>query len=310
MTQCPLVMNTRPYRIPSANALTAFESAARHANFTLAARELRTSQAAVSRQIARLETWLSARLFERSRAGATLTDAGVRFREGVTAGLAAIRRGAAEAAELSQSEQVVIACSHETSHLFILPRYDALRRTLGENVRIRILTYHHSIRSLPPDPSADVLLTWNAAGVAPEDRTLVLEEAVRPVCSPAYAATHARTLAGPVAGWSGLTFLDLVRPNEGWASWEDWFAVAGRPDEAPRPVGFDSYTYVLEAAAAGHGIALGWRYLIERSMETGALVALGDGFVEFDNVFFGVLTEKGRRKPLARRCLAFFDRSG
>ena len=299
-------MNTRPYRIPSANALLAFESAARHANFTLAARELRTSQAAVSRQIARLETWLSARLFERSRAGATLTDAGKRFRDGVAAGLAAIHRGAAEATELSLSEQVVIACSHETSHFLIMPRYDALQQALGENVRIRILTYHHSIQSLPSDPSADILLTWNTAGAAPEDRAPVFKEAVRPVCSPAYAATHARTLARPVAGWSGLTFLDLMRPNEGWASWEDWFAVAGRPDEAQRRVGFDSYTYVIEAAAAGHGIALGWRNLIERSMEAGALVTLGDGFVEFDNLFLGVLTEKGRRKSLARRCLAFF----
>ena len=304
-------MNGRDgYRIPSTSALIAFESAARHANFTLAARELRTSQAAVSRQIAKLEAWLSARLFDRSRAGVTLTDAGKRFRDGVAAGLAAIHRGAAEAAELSQADQVVIACSHDASHFLIMPHYHALRQVLGGEVRIRILTYHHSVQGLPRDPSADILLTWDAAGVAPEDRASVIKEAIRPVCSPAYAATHAQTLAGPVAGWSGLTFLDLVRPNEGWASWEDWFAVAGSPDETPRRVGFDSYTFVLEAAAAGHGIALAWRHLIERSLESGALVALGDGFVETDNGCSGVLTEKGRRKPLARRCLAFFDAVG
>ena len=300
-----------PYRIPPANALIAFESAARHGNFTLAARELRTSQSAVSRQISKLETWLSARLFERSRAGVTLTDAGVRFRDGVAAGLAAIHRGAAEAAALSVAEQLVIACSHEAAHLLIMPRYDALRQALGEEVRICILTCPHQVQSLPPDPSADILLTWDAAGVAPADRVLALREAVRPVCSPAYAATHAQTLAGPVAGWDGLTFLDLLRPNEGWARWEDWFAVAGHPDgAAPRRVGFDSYTYVLEAAAAGCGVALGWRYFIERQLKAGALVALGDGFVEFDKLYFGVLTEKGRRKPLARKCLAFFERSG
>ena len=93
-----------PCRIPPANALVAFESAARHGSFTLAAGELRTSQAAVSRQIAKLETWLAARLFERSRAGVTLTEAGRRFRDGVAAGLSAIHRGAAEAAELSHAE--------------------------------------------------------------------------------------------------------------------------------------------------------------------------------------------------------------
>ncbi len=299
-----------PYRIPPANALIAFESAARHGNFTRAARELRTSQSAVSRQIGKLETWLAARLFERSRAGATLTDAGEYFRDAVAAGLATIQRGAAEAAALSTTDQVVIACSHETSHFLIMPRYDALRRALGEEVRIRILTYHHYIQSLPADPAADILMTWDAAGVAPDDRVVALREAVRPVCSPAYADAHARTLAGPVADWSGLTLLDLVRPSEGWASWEDWFAVAGRPAGAPRRLGLDSYTYVLDTAAAGHGLALGWRDFIERPLESGTLVALGDGFVEFDRAYYGVLTEQGRRKPLARRCLAFFDRSG
>ena len=81
-------MNHRdPCRSPPANALIAFESAPRGtATSPEAARELRTSQSAVSRQIGKLETWLSARLFERSRAGATLTDAGVRFRDGVAGG--------------------------------------------------------------------------------------------------------------------------------------------------------------------------------------------------------------------------------
>ena len=299
-----------PYRIPPANALIAFESAARHGNFTLAARELRTSQSAVSRQIGKLETWLSTRLFERSRAGATLTDAGECFLDGVAAGLAAIQRSAAEASELSNTDQVVIACSHEVSHFFLMPRSDALRRTLGEDVRVRIVTYHHSTQGLPTDPSADIRLSWDAAGVATEDRRVAHREGVRPVCAPAYADAHTHTLAGPVVGWGGLTFLDLLRPNEGWATREDWFAIAGRQDGAPRRLGFDSYTCVLDAAAAGHGIALGWRYFIERSLDAGALVALGDGFVEFDGVFCGVLTEQGRRKPLARRCRAFFDRSG
>ena len=297
-----------PYRVPPANALMAFDSAARHANFTLAARELGTSQATVSRQIAKLETWLSARLFERSRAGATLTDAGKRFHSGVAAGLAAIHDGATEAAELSQTQQVVIACSHDASHFFLMPHYDTLRRLLGNDVRIRILTYHPSIGRLPSDPSVDILLTWNAADVDPEQDAIAIREAIRPVCSRTYASTHAQVLAGPVAGWSGLTFLDLVGFNEGWASWEDWFAVAGNPNGTPRRIEFDYYTYVLEAAAAGHGIALAWRHQIRRSIQSGSLVALGKGFVETENRFVGALTEKGRRKPIARTCLALLNR--
>ena len=302
-------MKTRGrYQIPPASALMAFDSAARHASFTLAARELGTSQAAVSRQIAKLETWLSARLFERSRAGATLTDAGKRFHHGVATGLAAIHDGAAEATELSQTEQVVIACSHDTSHFFLMPHYDTLGRLLGKDVRLRILTYHPSVHRLPSDPSVDILLTWSAADVEQEQEAIAIREAIRPVCSRTYAATHANVLAGPVAGWSGLTFLDLVGFNEGWASWDDWFAAAGSPDGTARRVEFDYYTYVMEAAAAGHGIALAWRHQIKRSIQSGSLVALGRGFVETENRFLGILTEKGRRKPLARTCLTLLNR--
>ena len=297
--------------MPSANALIAFETAARHGSFTLAAQELSTSQPAVSRQIGRLENWLSVRLFERTRAGVTLTDAGERFRDGVSAGLAAIHRGATEAAGLSDAEELIIACSHEASHFFILPRYDALRRALGEDICVHVLTYHHHHRqSLPSNLAADIRLAWSTAGAAPEDSVMLHEEAVRPVCSPAYAAEHARTFAGPVAGWSGLTFLDLSRSDQGWASWQDWFAVAGRPAGTLRHLSLDSYTHVLEAAAAGHGIALGWRHFVDRFLDAGTLVGLGEGFVEFDSALYGLLTGKGRRKPLARRCLAFFNQHG
>ena len=147
------------------------------------------------------------------------------------------------------------------------------------------------------------------ATVGAEDRVVIHGEAVRPLCSPGYAATHADVLNGPISGWGGLTFLDLTRSNKGWASWDDWFAAAGRPARTPRTIGLDQYAYVLEAAAAGHGIALGWRHFIERHLDTGALVTLADRFVDFDNHYCGVLTEKGRRNPAAHTCLQFFARS-
>ena len=298
-----------PYRIPPTSALIAFESAARHGNFSRAARELRTSQSAISRHIASLERQLSTRLFHRSRTGVSLTDAGSRYRDAVAIGLGAIHAGAAEVAELSSVEQVelVVACSDEISHLFLMPRYDALQKALGEQVRIRILTYQHNIRYLPPTPVADVLLTWDAATNAPEDCAVVLKEQVSPLCSPGYAALHAETLRRPVTDWSKLTFLDTARTNEGWTSWDEWFDVVGRPSAEPRYANFDNYTYILEAAAAGQGIALGWRHFIERYLESGALITLDDKFLETDNRFCAVVTKKGRQRPLARKCINFFE---
>ena len=300
------------YRIPSRSALVAFESAARHGNFSRAAGELRTSQAAISRRIASLEATLSTRLFERSRSGVTLTEAGRRFRNGVVAGLHVLRAAADEAAELSSGNRVVIACSHDASHLVILPRYDALLDALGEDVRIRLLVHKRRSEDLTIDPSADLVLTWNAAsavpGAAPEDIAPVFAEEVQPICSPGYAETHADVLAGPASGWSGLTLLDMNLPDPAWASWSDWFAAAGGSAPKCRCERFDTYLDVLEAAATGKGIAVGWRHCIEAYLDSGALVTLDDGFVEFGGSFVAVLTAKGRRNPDARACLSFFER--
>ena len=291
-------------QLPAMNALLTFESAARLGSLSQAARELHTSQPAISRDIAKLEKQLSTRLFKRSRNGVSLTDTGRRYREAVTASIGILRDAALEVASQPDSEQVVIACSHEASHFYLMPRYEALQKALGEHVRIRVLTYHYYRQDLPPEPIADVVLSWKA-NLEGEDHMIVHEEAVRPLCSLGYAAAHAEILSGPVSNWSELTFLDLTRPNEGWASWDDWFEIAGSPEHAPRYMGFDSYTYVLEAAVAGHGIALGWRYFIERYLESGALVGLTDGFIEFDNHYCGMLTRQGQNNPLAHRCLAF-----
>ena len=240
----------------------------------------------------------------------SLTDAGNRYRDAVAVGLGAIHAGAAEVAELSTEEQVevVVACSDEASHLFLMPRYSELQKALGDRVQIRVLTYQHDIQYLPPVPRADVILRWDSMEAAADDRVVVMEEEMRPLCSPGYAALHADVLNGPVTGWGELTFLNVSRPNEGWSSWEDWFDAVGRPDPTPRQSGYDSYTYVLEAAAAGHGIAIGWRHFIERYLESGALVVLTDGFLKTENRFFAIITEKGRQRAIARKCLTFFER--
>ena len=63
-------------RLPSLNALKAFEAAARHLSFTKAADELSVTQGAVSHQVKALEAELGLRLFNRERQRLVITDAG------------------------------------------------------------------------------------------------------------------------------------------------------------------------------------------------------------------------------------------
>src|SRR5258708_906832 len=65
-----------PRRLPTLNALKAFEAAARHESFTRAAEELCVTQGAVSHQVKALEAELGLKLFHRERQRLAITQAG------------------------------------------------------------------------------------------------------------------------------------------------------------------------------------------------------------------------------------------
>src|SRR4051812_35259940 len=65
-----------PRRLPTLNALKAFEAAARHESFTRAADELFVTQGAVSHQVKALEAELGLKLFNRERQRLVITEAG------------------------------------------------------------------------------------------------------------------------------------------------------------------------------------------------------------------------------------------
>src|SRR3954451_19462638 len=74
------------YTLPPLNALRAFEAAARHLSFKLAAHELHVTPAAVGQQVKALEVRLGVRLFERLHKQLILTDAGQGFLPEISAG--------------------------------------------------------------------------------------------------------------------------------------------------------------------------------------------------------------------------------
>jgi LysR family glycine cleavage system transcriptional activator len=74
------------YILPPLNALRAFEAAARHLSFKLAAHELHVTPAAVGQQVKALEARLGVRLFERLHKQLILTPAGQIYLPGISDG--------------------------------------------------------------------------------------------------------------------------------------------------------------------------------------------------------------------------------
>ena len=289
--------------------LRAFESAGRLHSFSRAAEELHTTRSAVSRAIADLERRIAVRLFKRCHRSVSLTEAGELYHRAVTDGLARIARAAAVATTAVDDDRVVIVCGRATSELFLRPRFEALRQGLGEDAIIRVLRCEHSFLARPELMDLDridLMVSYHSAADVPDDRVVAFHEAIAPVCSPHFAATHADILRRPVAQWGSLPFLNFARPTQGWATWDHWFEAVGRPAPMPRYRNYDDYVYMIDTAVAGRGLALGWRNFMDRFFNAGSLVPAADGFVEFDRPLVARLTERGQRRRLARQCLAVF----
>src|SRR4249920_1842344 len=76
--------------VPPVASLQAFEAVARRRSFALAATELHLTASAISHQVARLESHLGVRLFERSAHGVRLSAAGEQYLGRVGGALSAL----------------------------------------------------------------------------------------------------------------------------------------------------------------------------------------------------------------------------
>ena len=137
----------------------------------------------------------------------------------------------------------------------------------GIDKPIRIMTYEYDTMETALDPRIDIVIQYDISGVDPADRVSLVGEAVCPVAAPAFIAEHRDLLGNNPADWQSLPFLDLSKHNYGWATWQDWFAASDSPGIQPEYTYFGNYVYLLEAAAAGKGLALGWRGPTYRNLD-------------------------------------------
>jgi DNA-binding transcriptional LysR family regulator len=123
------------YTLPPLNALRAFEAAARHLSFKLAAHELHVTPAAVGQQVKALEVRLGVRLFERLHKQLILTAAGQAFLPEISDGF---RRIADATARLKPAGAVLLQLGVHGS--FDLRRLElAAFRTTHAEIGLRVL---------------------------------------------------------------------------------------------------------------------------------------------------------------------------
>ena len=260
--------------LPPLNALRAFEAAARLGSVSRAASELHVTHGAVSRHVRTLEEALGRPLFVRDGRGLALTADGMRLRDLASDTFSTLQTGWAGLLRDRRPSAFVLGCPGSLLARWVIPRLERLA------IDLPALTVHLSAQEGGFDDGLSGLDAALLVGEAPWpsgwEVYALAPERIGPVVSPRHAG-FARLERAPPAALAGESVLHTTsRPQ----AWPRWFVSQGvETDNLRLGAGFDHLTYLLEAAAAGLGVAIAPQELVQADLDSGRLVAPW-GFVD------------------------------
>ncbi len=267
----PRNLPTTLARLPPLTSLRAFVATARHLSFTRAAEELHVTSAAIGQQIRLLEDHLGQTLFHRNRGQLQLTESGLALMPGLTDAFDAVVQSVARLAGSEERSPLKISVPPSFASRWLVPRLDALRRAAPEHE----ILVDASLRLVDLNSEdIDCVIRYGSGAYPGLVIDRLFSEAVLPVCSPEFAALHG--LHHGIEALDGVPFLHDEGPERdaGCPDWRNWLQSAGlSPALASGGLRLNQSSLVLEAAAAGQGIALGKLRLAEADLAAGRLIS-------------------------------------
>ena len=251
-------------RLPSLNALKAFEAAARHESFTRAAADLNVTQGAVSHQVKALEGELGLRLFRRERQRLIITEAGKAYLEVVRDAFDRIAGGTERLMQRQKSGILSVSASPNFAAKWLVHRLGRFAEANpGVDLRIDATTQHVDFAR----DETDVAIRHGDGRWPGLHVTRLCEEELFPVCSPKLLKGRGALRAPADLAHRTLLHLDDAQD---WARWLEAAGVSG-VDLARGPV-FSQRSMAIDAAIDGQGIALARTALCAWDLLAGRLV--------------------------------------
>ncbi len=281
--------------LSSPKHLIAFEAAARHASFTLAAEELNVQQPAISASVKQLESSLGVALFERSHRRVNLTTSGKRFYSDVSRVFDQLLVSAQAIHNTTQNEQVTLNASSAFNFYWMMPRLRDLRKA-HPNIDLRL-------QSSDREPNIDTenisLAIRRGNGEWADCHSAFIDkEVIYPVASPRVMSTAINLKT--VANLKNERLIHLEEPIRDRPTWKDWFANFNVPFDQPSSgIRLNDYALVLQAAIAGEGFAFGWKHQTDPLIDQGVLVGCKEWSWETGLGFYLVWSKSQKLSPQA-----------
>ncbi|WP_192243786.1 LysR substrate-binding domain-containing protein [Mesorhizobium silamurunense] len=248
-------------------ALRSFETAGRHLSFSRAAEELYVSQAAISRQIRELETFLRQPLFLRLHRRVELTDAGRRLLDQLVRSFDDIDRLLSELSTSPVQSVVRVSVEPSLAAVWLVPRLNRFRQ-LRPDIDVSLDVDPRLIEFRSDQPELALRFSAHATAWPRSDAERLASTVDSPVLSPALLAS-----GPPLERPIDLRHYTLLHEEnrQGWARWFEAARVPADAVPARGPMLADA-SLSKQAALLGHGVALGDLLQIGDELASGALV--------------------------------------
>ena len=280
--------------LPPLNPLRVFEAAARHVHFTRAADELGITQAAVSRQILVLETWLKVKLFERRHTELRLTEAGSQYLTALGQAFDLIEASTNCASGGAKQTTLVLRAYATFAMRWLIPRLPHFT-SQHPDVRIDIKTSVTPIKFRPDE--SGLIIDYGSGEMEDVVSQRIFSDVIAPMCHPKL-LRDGRKLDRP----SDLSRYPLLHSRRRRHDWADWFSHVGAKDAPNDGSTFDNSSLTYQAAKEGIGIAMGQVHLLESELAHGELVIPIDRKLERSQGYYLIYPTRVRQDP---RVIAF-----
>lgn len=258
--------------LPPLSALRAFEAAARLKSFTRAADELAVTPAAISHQIHALEADLGVRLFNRLSRSVELTPSARLLLPGLSEAFAGIQAAVRRLRAHNDTGTLTVTASPSLAAKWLVPRLHRFQEQ-NPDIDVRISATDNVVDLSKGDFDLGIRYgTGRYPGLAVE---LLLQNEVFPACSPRL-LERGPPLRVPADLLHHALIHDQAVDRDPLApTWAMWLKAAGVAGAPILPGLTFSVGYMaVDAAIAGHGVALAYSTIAAADIAAGRLVRL------------------------------------
>lgn len=282
---------------PSLTSLRAFEAAARLQSFSLAARELNVTHAAVAQQVRGLEDHLGRELIYRSGRGMALTAEGAKLALALAEGFRTMAQALDEVQSQGPGAPLRVTLTPAFAAQWLMPRLGAFWKAhpdieISLNPEKRVVDLRRE--------GIDIALRFGNGQWPGLDVEFLTAAHYVIVGSPALLAGR-RNLSK-----AELSAMPWVIEQD-WPEALTWLRSFGLKPDAMNIAYIPTEELALSAARQGYGLHVEAAALLEPDLDSGALTIVGQ--VEDDSLAYYMVTRPGPKRPELKTFLKFLKAS-